>query len=120
MRTEAVVIGDGALAAEDVIAVARKGAPVRLDPRATERVERSRALVEEHLGADRPVYGLTTGFGALADVRIAREDLARLQANLIRSHAAGAGEPLPPEIVRAMMLLRARTLASGRSGVRPL
>jgi histidine ammonia-lyase len=120
MRTEAVVIGDGALAAEDVIAVARHGASVRLDPRATERLERSRALVEEHLSADRPVYGLTTGFGALADVRIPAEDLDRLQRNLIRSHAAGAGEPLEPEVVRAMMLLRARALAAGFSGVRPV
>jgi histidine ammonia-lyase len=120
MRTEAVVIGDGALAAEDVIAVARHGAPVRLDPRATERMKRSRALVEEHLGADRPVYGLTTGFGALADVRIPAEDLDRLQRNLIRSHAAGAGEPLEAEVVRAMMLLRARALAAGFSGVRPV
>jgi histidine ammonia-lyase len=120
MRTEAVVIGDGALAAEDVIAVARHGAPVRLDPRATERVKRSRALVEEHLGADRPVYGLTTGFGALADVRIPAADLDRLQRNLIRSHSAGSGETLEPEVVRAMMLLRARALAAGFSGVRPV
>jgi histidine ammonia-lyase len=120
MRTEAVVIGDGALAAEDVIAVARHGAPVRLDPRATERVKRSRALVEEHLGADRPVYGLTTGFGALADVRIPAGDLDRLQRNLIRSHSAGSGETLEPEVVRAMMLLRARALAAGFSGVRPV
>jgi histidine ammonia-lyase len=120
MRTEAVVIGDRALAAEDVIAVARHRAPVRLDPGAIERLERSRALVEEHLGAGHPVYGLTTGFGALADVRIPGEDLDRLQGNLIRSHAAGAGEPLDAEVVRAMMLLRARTLAAGFSGVRPV
>ena len=66
------------------------------------------------------MYGLTTGFGALADVRIPAEDLERLQRNLVRSHAAGAGELLPAEIVRAMMLLRARALAAGSSGVRPV
>jgi histidine ammonia-lyase len=82
-------------------------------------MERSRALVEDHLGTDRPVYGITTGFGALADVRVPVEDLDRLQRNLIRSHAAGAGDLLEPEVVLAMMLLRARALAAGFSGVRP-
>jgi histidine ammonia-lyase len=119
MRTEAVVIGDGALTAADVVAVARGGAPVSLDPDAVRRIERSRALVEAHLDDDRPVYGVTTGFGALADVRVPAEELERLQRNLIRSHAAGAGDLLEPEVVRAMMLLRARALAAGFSGVRP-
>ncbi|HEX2032027.1 MAG TPA: histidine ammonia-lyase [Actinomycetota bacterium] len=116
---EAVVIDGGPLAAEAVVAVARRGAPVRLSPDAVAAMERSRNLVEDHLRGQRTVYGLTTGFGALADVRIPPEDVALLQRNLIRSHAAGAGELLEPEIVRAMMLLRARTLAAGWSGVRP-
>ena len=115
---QAVVVGEGALSAADVVAVARHGAPVKLDPTAVRRIERSRELVERHLGDDRPVYGLTTGFGALADVRIAPADLARLQRNLIRSHAAAAGDFLATEVVRAMMLLRARALAAGYSGVR--
>jgi histidine ammonia-lyase len=119
-RTEAVVIGEGPLSAADVVAVARHGAQVRLAPDVIQRVERSRKLVERHLGSDRPVYGLTTGFGALADVRISPEDLDRLQRNLIRSHAAGAGDLLDAEVVRAMMLLRARALAAGYSGVRPV
>ena len=82
-------------------------------------MSRSRGRVEEHLDDDRPVYGLTTGFGALADVRIPPQDLERLQRNLIRSHSAGAGDLLPDEVVRAMMVLRARALAAGFSGVRP-
>jgi histidine ammonia-lyase len=115
------VVLDGAPLSEDqVVAVARDRAKVVVGDRVAGVMAESRRVVESHLEGDRPVYGLTTGFGALADVRIAREDLARLQGNLIRSHAAGAGEPLPPEVVRAMMLLRARTLASGRSGIRPL
>jgi histidine ammonia-lyase len=116
---EAVVVGEGALTAADVVAVARHGASVKLDPEAVRRIERSRELVERQLDDDRPVYGLTTGFGALADVRIAPPDLDRLQRNLIRSHAAGAGELLDAEVVRAMTLLRARALAAGYSGVRP-
>ena len=116
---EAVVIDGGPLPAEAVVAVARRGAEVRLSAEAVRAMERSRGLVDEHLRSGRSVYGLTTGFGALADVRIPPEDVARLQSNLIRSHAAGAGELLEPEVVRAMMLLRARTLAAGWSGVRP-
>jgi histidine ammonia-lyase len=115
-----VVVVGRPLAAADVVAVARDRAPVRLDRRAQERMAPSRAVVEEHVAGDRPVYGLNTGVGALAGVRIDPSDIGRLQHNLIRSHAAGAGQPLPPEVVRATMLLRARSLASGRSGVRPL
>ncbi|MDQ3991987.1 MAG: histidine ammonia-lyase [Actinomycetota bacterium] len=114
-----VVLGGAPLAVADVLAVARAGTEVRLDPAAAHRLERSRALVEAHLGTGEAVYGLTTGFGALADVRIPPEDLERLQRNLIRSHAAAAGELLPAEVVRAMMLLRARALSAGYSGVRP-
>ena len=114
------VVLDGTPLDEDaVVAVARHGAKVSVDA-AAETMGPARAIVESHLEDERPVYGLTTGFGALADVRIAPEDLVQLQANLVRSHAAGAGEPLPAEVVRAMMLLRARTLAAGRSGVRPV
>lgn len=116
---ETVTIDGSPLAADAVVAVARHAAQVRIAPPAVDAMARSRSLVEAHLGDDRPVYGLTTGFGALADVRISPEDLDRLQRNLIRSHAAGAGELLDAEVVRAMMLLRARTLSAGFSGVRP-
>jgi histidine ammonia-lyase len=120
MRTEAVVIGDGPLSGTEVDAVARHGAPVRLDTEAVRRMERARAIVEERIDEDRPVYGITTGLGALADVRIEPRDIDRLQRNLIRSHAAGTGDLLDAEVVRAMMLLRARALSVGYSGVRPL
>jgi histidine ammonia-lyase len=116
---EAVMIRTEALSRQDVVAVARHGAPVRIGDRVTEEMERSRKHVQAHLNDDRPVYGITTGFGALADVRIPTADLHRLQHNVVRSHAAGTGQLLPAEVVRAMMLLRARTLAAGYSGVRP-
>jgi histidine ammonia-lyase len=108
-----------ALSRPDVVAVARRGTPVRIGDRVTEEMGRSRKHVEAHLDGDSPVYGITTGFGALADVRIPVPDLQRLQHNVVRSHAAGTGALLPGEVVRAMMLLRARTLATGYSGVRP-
>jgi histidine ammonia-lyase len=117
---EAVVIRGDAISRPEVVAVARHRAPVRIGDGVAGEMERSRKQVQAHLDDDRPVYGITTGFGALADVRIPPRDLERLQRNLIRSHAAGTGEPLPAEVVRGMMLLRARTLAAGSSGVRPV
>ena len=80
----------------------------------------SRAIVDGIERDGRPVYGVSTGFGALANTFIAPERRAELQHALIRSHAAGVGAPMPREVVRAMMLLRVRSLALGRSGVRPL
>jgi histidine ammonia-lyase len=117
---DTVVLDGAPLTEEQVVGVARGGAKVVVGDRVAEAMRSSRTVVESHLDDDRPVYGVTTGFGALAHVRVAREDLAALQRNLVRSHAAGAGQPLPAEVVRAMMLLRARTLAAGRSGVRPV
>ena len=117
---DSVVIDGAPLTSDDVVAVARHGAEVTVGGGVAETMGRSRRTVEDHLGADHPVYGLTTGFGALADVRIPTEDLERLQRNLVRSHSAAAGDPLPVEIVRAMMLLRARVLAAGSSGARPV
>ncbi|MCP3989796.1 MAG: histidine ammonia-lyase [Actinomycetia bacterium] len=103
----------------DVVAVARDGAPVELTQAALERMAASRAIVEQLADGD-PKYGISTGFGALATVGIAPERRQALQAALIRSHAAGMGDPVEDEVVRAMMLLRARTLALGVSGARPL
>lgn len=108
------------LTVEAVEAVARRGANATLDPAARARMERSRRVVDELVAAGDVVYGVTTGFGALADRTIAPADAARLQENLLVSHAAGVGEALPREVVRAMLLLRANTLALGYSGVRPL
>ncbi len=92
---------------------------VRLAPSAVTAMKRSRALVEEWLKNDEVIYGVTTGFGEFANVRIPFDKIETLQRNLIVSHAAGAGDPLPYEVVRAMMLLRINALAKGFSGIRP-
>jgi histidine ammonia-lyase len=104
---------------DEVIAVARGGAKVQLSPNARESMTRNRAHLEAAMAGDRPLYGVTTGFGALASTSIPPADVARLQVALVRSHAAGMGPPVAEEIVRAMLFLRARTLALGMSGVRP-
>ena len=115
-----VTITAAGLPAADVLATARDDARVELAPDAVTNMARSRELVDA-IGRDgRPVYGVTTGFGALADTFISPERRAELQHALIRSHAAGIGQPEPREVVRAMMLLRVRSLALGYSGVRPL
>jgi histidine ammonia-lyase len=105
---------------EDVQRVAGPASPaVELAPSARDRVVAARAVVDAVVAEGRVVYGLTTGFGALSDVVIPRERIAELQQNLIRSHAAGIGPPLPEVETRAVMLLRANVLALGHSGVRP-
>jgi histidine ammonia-lyase len=116
MRT-VTVTGD-ALTVEDVVAVAHGAARATLGAGVPERMERSRAVVAEAVEQSKIMYGITTGFGALADTHIGRTDLERMQLALVRSHAAGVGEPLPDPVVRAVLLLRARTLAAGYSGVR--
>jgi len=107
------------LTVEDVLAVARGMRPVDVDPSARERMAASRAVIDRVAASGETVYGVTTGFGDLADVRISPEQTATLQRNLVRSHAAGVGEPLPEEVVRAMLVLRVNALAVGLSGVRP-
>ena len=116
MRT-VVVNGDG-LTVQDVIEVSRGEARAELGPGVPERMEASRAVVAAAIAGDAPVYGVNTGFGALADTRVGEQDLRRLQGAIIVSHAAGTGEPLDDATVRAVLLLRARTLAAGYSGVR--
>ncbi len=107
------------LTLEQVRGVALDFEPVALDPEARRRMEASRAAVEQLLLGDAVVYGVNTGVGQLADVRIEAGDLPRLQLNLVRSHAAGVGPPLEDAVVRAMMLIRANVLAKGLSGIRP-
>ncbi len=107
------------LSVDDVAAVARGARAVRVTPRAHDRVRAGRRRVEALAAGDAPVYGVTTGFGALAAVHVPPQQRAALQVSLVRSHAAGSGDPVPPRVVRAMMLLRLRTLCSGRTGVRP-
>jgi histidine ammonia-lyase len=104
----------------DLVAVARGDARVQLAGPTVEAMATSRAIVDGIERDGRPVYGVSTGFGALANTYIAPERRSELQHALIRSHAAGVGAPMPREVVRAMMLLRVRSLALGHSGVRPL
>ena len=104
---------------EELEAVARGAAPAPLDAADRERIAAARAVVEAALESGTAVYGVTTGFGRLENVRIARDDAAQLQVNLLRSHAVGSGPPLPEEIVRGMLLLLASSLRRGHSGVRP-
>src|ERR687896_2465768 len=106
------------LTVDDVVEVARQRRPVVLDPSAAERMQASRRVIERLVADGATVYGVTTGFGDLADVRIDPDQTADLQRNLVRSHAAGVGDPLPDDVVRAMLLLRANALAVGLSGVR--
>ena len=94
--------------------------PVRLSPQAERRMKNAHRVIQRVLTRPDPVYGVTTGFGKLADQRISLSDIAQLQLNLVRSHAAGVGDPLPPEETRGLLLLRANVLARGHSGVRPL
>jgi histidine ammonia-lyase len=118
--THAVVaIGPTPLTTAEVVAVARHGARVAVDDESRVAIGRARATVEELVARETPVYGLSTGFGALAVRHIPVDRRAALQRSLIRSHAAGLGPPVEDEVVRAMMLLRTRTLARGLSGVRP-
>ena len=104
----------------DVVAVARDDAPVVLGQRARAEMELSAAVVARRASEEEPAYGISTGFGSLALVRIPAADRVALQRALIRSHAAGMGPPVEREVVRAMMFLRARSLAMGRSGARPV
>src|SRR5438552_13198199 len=99
--------------------VALRGAEVQLTASAIERMNASRAVVERLVASGATAYGINTGFGKLASVRISTEQVRQLQVNLVRSHACGLGVPLSEAETRAMMLLRANALAKGFSGVRP-
>src|SRR5919202_1215415 len=103
---------------EALESVARGGAPPPLTADDRERIAAARDVVDRAVHDGRVVYGVTTGFGQLASVRIARQDAAQLQVNLLRSHAVGAGPPLPDEVVRGMLLLLGASLRRGYSGVR--
>jgi histidine ammonia-lyase len=115
-----VVLSTSGLTAEDVLAVARANAKVEISNAAMSAMEKTRAHIEKLSNSEEPVYGISTGFGALAQRHIPKEDRVQLQKSLIRSHAAGMGDPVEREVVRAMMLLRLRTMCSGQTGVRPV
>ncbi|MCA2215420.1 histidine ammonia-lyase [Jidongwangia harbinensis] len=115
-----VIVEPTGVSPADVLAVARHSARVEIAEATVAAMARSRAIVDTIEASGRPVYGVSTGFGALANTSIAPERRAELQHALIRSHAAGIGAPMPREVVRAMLLLRLRSLALGHSGVRPV
>src|SRR5277367_683847 len=113
-----VIVGTGPLSFAEVVAVARNGAAVTLSAEAAAEIAASRKVIEELADDDEPHYGVSTGFGALATKHIPADLRAQLQRSLVRSHAAGSGPEVETEVVRAMMLLRLSTLATGRTGVR--
>src|SRR5437016_7710944 len=113
-----IVLDGSSLSIEQLIAIADRGERVALADAARDRVRASRAVVDRRARGDEPAYGINTGFGSFADVKIAPEALETLQLNLLRSHAAGLGNPLPTRAVRATMALRANVLAKGFSGVK--
>ncbi len=117
---ETITIDTSGMSLDDVISVARGDAEVLLSAGALAAMAASRAQIDVLAHSPEPVYGVSTGFGALATRHIAPADRHQLQRSLIRSHAAGMGAPVEREVVRALMLLRLKTLASGRTGIRPL
>jgi len=120
MKTISRVSIDGnSLTLEEFSAVVHRCVPVRLSPKARRQMRESRRLVEEMAAAEVPAYGINTGFGKLADQRIGRPEVEKLQLNLIRSHACGVGPPLEETEIRGILLCRANALAKGFSGVRP-
>jgi len=117
-RAELILDG-GPLTLDDVVSVARTRRRVRVGPTAMQRLAESRAALEHAADDGRTVYGVNTGFGSFARQKINREQLRELQRNLVRSHAAGVGAPLPSDVVRAMLVVLAASLSRGASGVRP-
>ncbi|GAB2599289.1 histidine ammonia-lyase [Streptomyces capparidis] len=120
MDLHTVVVGPSGTSAADVLAVARGGARVELSPEAVAGITAARETVDALAAKPEPVYGVSTGFGALAVRHISPTMRTRLQRSLVRSHAAGMGARVEPEVVRALMFLRLKTLASGHTGVRPV
>jgi histidine ammonia-lyase len=113
-----ILLDGNSLTLDQLVAIAEDFAPVGLTDAARGRVRAARAVVEDFAQRDTPTYGINTGFGNFAEVKVPPDSLSALQVNLLRSHAAGVGEPLPIPVVRATMALRANVLAKGFSGVR--
>ena len=113
-------IGESDLNVRSIVNVSRHNEQVSLSPSAIDRMRSSRTVVERLASSEKPVYGVNTGFGAFATTKIPKDKLLSLQKNILLSHACGVDEPLPTDVVRAMILMRAHTLALGHSGVRPI
>jgi len=112
-----VTIGIDGLSQESLLAIARKGAKVSISSDAASAINKSRAIVDSLAASEIPVYGISTGFGALARKFIDADKRVQLQKSLIRSHAAGSGEIVEVEVIRAMMAVRLATMCRGLSGV---
>lgn len=115
----ALALDGRSLTLASAVKVAEKGAPVKVSSASLKRMQKFRALLERKLGRGEVVYGVNTGFGSLADKAVRLGNLKELQLNLVRSHAAGVGAPMPIEVVRAAMLIRLNSLLNGNSAVRP-
>ncbi len=115
---KAISLGYDGMTLADLMAIAKGGAQVKLSRAAEKRIRETRRLVEKWVEDEKTIYGITTGFGALSDVAISKKDTRRLQKNILMSHAAGVGDPLDEETVRATMALRIKDLARGHSGIR--
>jgi histidine ammonia-lyase len=115
---QTISLGFAGMTLEDLTAIARDGAQVKLTEGAGNRIRETRGLVERWVDDEKTIYGITTGFGALSDVVISKKDTRLLQENILMSHSAGVGKPLDEEIVRAVMALRIKDLARGHSGIR--
>lgn len=115
-----VVISTQGMSFDDVLAIARNNAQIEISQEAVAAMAKTREHIERLAASETPVYGISTGFGALAQRHIPMQDRVQLQKSLIRSHAAGMGEPVEREVVRALMALRLKTMCSGKTGVRPI
>ncbi len=115
---EKLIIDGSSLTLEALEKFLQKNLKVQLSKEAIAKIKKGRKLVDKWTSEDEVVYGITTGFGEFANVKISQDNIEKLQENLIKSHSVGAGEPLPPFIVKLMMLLRANALAKGHSGIR--
>ena len=113
-----VIVDGETLAIEDVVAVARQGVAAKIPEKTRRKVKKAREALEQLVENKKTIYGVSTGFGAFGNVTMKPKDLKELQVNLIRSHSSGVGPPLNKEVTRAVMILRANTLAKGYSGVR--
>ncbi|MBE9581377.1 MAG: histidine ammonia-lyase, partial [Proteobacteria bacterium] len=112
-----ILLGMDGMSLEDLVAIAREGSTVRLTKESEGRIINARKMIEKWVKEERVIYGVTTGFGALSDVTISKADTRRLQKNILMSHAAGVGDILDKETVRAVMALRIKDLARGHSGI---
>src|SRR5512133_897994 len=108
------------LTLDQIERVARKKEQVSLSPLALDKIALSRSWVEDIVASEKPVYGINTGYGIFSDRRINKQDARKLARNLILSHAVGTGDPLPEDVIRAAIIIRANTLAKGYSGARPV